>query len=380
MTDQGWNVNGGAGGAAEGAGGDAKEPSPAHVQNGGDGGAANVVPFPGNWFGSVDELVPLTSELSSTTAKPGAERPAAGPATVRPAAAPRRSAAPVPTEPDPKRPRPARDGQRPSRERSSEGPVPAAADASSFWDGEATTLQGLVATSAGLDVGGDDSLRDRSGSASRAAVRRLRRLPGPGAASRAGTAGHQPRSLSSLMLALSIIVIAGGGALVVAGLRSGRRPHVTGNSGKAAAQGVGTTTTKEHKRVLTQTVTRPAVTVTRTVATRAKARGSRRRAHSPGRAISARRSGTAASRTASPGTSQASTDSSTAPSSGTALSATNPTGAGGAPAAASSGSQQSTSRTAASPPAVYRPPAKSSQRSRGSRAACPQSPDSGCLP
>lgn len=94
MTDQDWEVDGAGGGPA---GADSGAGAARPDRDGVGGRPANVVPFPGNWFGSVDELVPLHPEPRT----PGVE---IAPPVVEPAAA-------------------------------------SAADASDFWEGDADALQ-----------------------------------------------------------------------------------------------------------------------------------------------------------------------------------------------------------------------------------------------
>lgn len=64
MTDQDWEVDGAAGAAANGGGAESQAapegPRPPRP--------TNVVPFPGNWFGSIDELVPLGTGANAATA------------------------------------------------------------------------------------------------------------------------------------------------------------------------------------------------------------------------------------------------------------------------------------------------------------------------
>ncbi|HWD70492.1 MAG TPA: hypothetical protein VG293_09860 [Solirubrobacteraceae bacterium] len=103
MTDQDWEVDGATGGSA---GGDSGSGATRPDRDEPDSRPANVVPFPGNWFGSVDELIPI-----HPGPRPSLAEVAAAPAESRPA-----SAAAEPT-------------------------ATAAADASDFWEGDAASLE-----------------------------------------------------------------------------------------------------------------------------------------------------------------------------------------------------------------------------------------------
>lgn len=76
MTDQDWEVDGAGGGSA---GADSGAGAARPDRDGVGGRPANVVPFPGNWFGSIDELVPVhpeprasVVEVSSPVGEPAA--------------------------------------------------------------------------------------------------------------------------------------------------------------------------------------------------------------------------------------------------------------------------------------------------------------------
>lgn len=94
MTDQDWEVDGAGGGSA---GADSGAGAARPDRDGAGGTPANIVPFPGNWFGSVDELVPMRLEPRPSVVE-------TAPPDVEPAAA-------------------------------------SAADASDFWEGDADALE-----------------------------------------------------------------------------------------------------------------------------------------------------------------------------------------------------------------------------------------------
>lgn len=64
MTDQDWEVDGAAGAAADGGGtaGQAAPEAPKPTP------PTNVVPFPGSWFGSIEELVPIGTDSHAAAA------------------------------------------------------------------------------------------------------------------------------------------------------------------------------------------------------------------------------------------------------------------------------------------------------------------------
>jgi hypothetical protein len=144
LTDQDWDVEGGAGGAASGGDGSASPSAPADGRRDGaqrDARSAKVVPFPGNWFGAVEDLVPIYPD----------------PVPIRPN--------PVPPEPVPREVEPVH---------SVVGVVPQPntppADASDFWEGDAATLQELADTT---DAPSSIALLRSPAAASRKSSRRV---------------------------------------------------------------------------------------------------------------------------------------------------------------------------------------------------------------
>jgi hypothetical protein len=209
LPDHDWEVDGRAGGSTGTDGGAADRRSGREKP---DARAANVVPFPGNWFGSVDELVPIHSEADAPQLTTFAK-----------------AAAPPPE--------------------SSAEPTP---DASAFWDGEAAPLQRVVAAPTDLP----SPLVDAD------------MLPEPGAAQ----TGDAPQRRGRVRApALAVLAAAAAGVLLVVhvipvgpGSRTARDHGLT-----AAASG------RHDKQVATQTVTSPVTTVTTTTAARTHHHGSR---------------------------------------------------------------------------------------------------------
>ena len=65
MSDQDWEVDQRAGGGSGDHSGGAREAAPAEAGS----RSTNVVPFPGNWFGSLEDLVPLDREPERVSAR-----------------------------------------------------------------------------------------------------------------------------------------------------------------------------------------------------------------------------------------------------------------------------------------------------------------------
>ena len=261
MTDQDWEVDGATGGSA--AGDDATGRRTGHAEprsRDGDGShsgidsgvatelrpgsqrstdarsgnhsnPANVVPFPGNWFGSVDELVPVHPEP---------------PASVVEIATPVR-----------------------------EAPAASAADASDFWEGEADAF-GEVPTAA-------DPQSSIALLRSPNAAKRGNSVPGgvatPDSHTQSGRdeqSASAPRSTNRTvrvraLAAAALVAAVAGVVLATHALTAVRDPKVD-----RGPQHLGTVNGRNAARVVTQTVTTPV-----TVTTARPARKHRHRAAKP---------------------------------------------------------------------------------------------------
>lgn len=222
MTDQDWEVDGATAGSAGGGGNEAKWAKDRELESlATDLRPANVVPFPGNWFGSVDDLVPVHPAPRVAT-----ERRAAG---------------------------------------AGEPSAAAAADATDFWEGEADALE---EPSPAAEPQSSITLL-RSGRV----ARRTDRSAGDPAAVNAGATSDgdalddaaRPRIERARWmraLAATAFASAAAGALLATHALSGvLGSGVTRHQAHTAAA-----SRQQTARVITRTVTNP-VTVTTTVAT-----------------------------------------------------------------------------------------------------------------
>jgi hypothetical protein len=329
VTDHDWEVDGGAGGAAGGTSGSASRPepdTPAVDKPTSDARSAKVVPFPGNWFGSVDELVPVHPE----------------PVPIHPE--------PVPIHLEPRGP--AVEVSSPV----SESPSPSAADASDFWEGDAATLQ---------EVGTEtDSSSSIALLRSPAAARRKSAPRGTASGSSSSRESEsaavapleslkRPAPLTALAMVLLAAVVAG----VLLAVHS--FPGISG-SGASRHAGRLAAVTQHKTRVVTQTLTS-----TVTLTTRPQARNRR---HGGKRSARKRTAGANARGAASGGTSSAQTGASS-------TSDASSTGAESSTGGESSNAGDSSDN--ASPPVT---PSHSSVSTGSSGSGCVVSPDSGCLP
>lgn len=287
MTDQDREVDGADGGSA-GAGSGA-EASRAQSQRPAKP-PANVVPFPGNWFGSVDDLVPVHSEPEPAAVHPerdlGQSRLETAHVVPPLADLPgvfggpmKRPVAPVPA---------------------AEPPAASAADASDFWEGDAAALTEVPAAS---ESRSSIALLRSPGAAKRKPVTKAADEPyrSSDAAGGVGTAAGRGRRASRMhrpvVKAAALLVAAAGVLLLVV-------PHLlpgARGSGASRHRASATATTQPKSvAVVTETFTSPAVTVT----TGQRAR--RHRHHAPksragGRPPSASSSRSAAHTSASDG-------------------------------------------------------------------------------
>jgi hypothetical protein len=220
LTGQDWDVDGATGGSAGTASGTgASQPG----RESSESQPANVVPFPGNWFGSVEDLIPVHPDPHSPVfAAPPAEDP----------------------------------------------PAVSAADASDFWEGDAATLQEV---SAPTESTSSIALLRSPGAPKRRSAAPASSEP-EGAAGLEGAAGPEgaeresapPKRhlLSRGVVALACIALVGGVLLLthaVPGQRGSGLKRQSGHSDAAARQ--------QTTHVVTQTVT-ARVTATSTVPVR----------------------------------------------------------------------------------------------------------------
>lgn len=242
LTDHDRDVDGGAGGTASGGGGPASPSAPSDRRSArmaSDGGSAKVVPFPGNWFGAVEDLVPIHPE-------------------------------PVPAAPEsvPLRAEPARpvvEVASPPVESSSTS----AADASDFWEGDAATLQQVPAVADSLSSIGllrSPAAPSRKPSARSGAADPLASGQPEGRAA-APSAGSRRRGVwRPAFVALLGAVVIGGAVLAMNLVSDGATSGTVRHPG-------GTATVAEHRP--------PAATdtITSTVTVTTKAKPRRRRHH-----------------------------------------------------------------------------------------------------
>ncbi|MDE3132351.1 MAG: hypothetical protein KGL16_14465 [Acidobacteriota bacterium] len=335
MTDHDWDGDGGAGGSARPIGGTAAGEPGAEASG---SRSANVVPFPGNWFGSVDDLVPVHPEPESPALRAGSSVSVAP--SIPQAWAPRVAALPPIPEP----------------------PAGAAADASAFWAGEAFASDSPAITgpdSAGITgpevpgVTAPDSpgvLADEEGEPSDTEV---------ALAIESEEAAPSHRRRWAPLLAATLAMAAGGALLVERVLPAATTPTARHHGG-VARHG------QDTPRGLTQTVTSP-VTVTTTV----EARGHRRRSPAAsryklaGRGASSATAELAADHRADTAAAQQTPVSGQRSSSAQRASNSGPRAGGGTSAASST------------PPATTN---RTSGTARPTSGCSTQSPDSGCLP
>lgn len=320
--------------------------------------ASNVVPFPRNWYGSVDELVPIHPAPERAA---GSEAPRGPEASTGTAGGAPRAVAPAPVAPRPVTPSASR---RVASQPAAAPPATVApvhvSDASAFWDGETTTVQEAVSSGPIVDVSYgpvvDASVADGTGPDS------------------ADPRAWRPRLRRSRILAGGVVLVAlaVGGALLVADVVSSGRSAHTG--GTLADGGHGTA-------VVDQTVSEP-VTVATTQSARttdhhhARARagteqrsdaGSRVRAGSragAGRKAGVKPSshGSRPSHQSTPRSKESQTPASTQ-----------------SPEQSSAPEQVSTTTVVTSTLASSTSPT-SAASSRSAGSSCAESPDSGCLP
>jgi hypothetical protein len=231
VTDHDWEVEGGAGGAAGGTSGSASRPEPDTPEvdtSTSRERSAKVVPFPGNWFGSVDELVPVHPE-------------------------------PVPIHPEPLGP--VLEVSLPP----SEPPSPSAADASDFWEGDAATLQ-EVSTSA--DSRSSIALL-RSPAAARRKSASASGSPSSSESERVATAPLDFPKRRAPLTGLAVLLL----AAVIAGVLLAAHSF-PGISGSAASRHPGRLAgvTQHEARGVTQTIT-SSVTVTTKAPARTRGHG-----------------------------------------------------------------------------------------------------------
>jgi hypothetical protein len=322
VTDHDWEVDGGAGGAAGGTSGSASGPEPDTAESDtstSDARSAKVVPFPGNWFGSVDELVPVHPE-------------------------------PVPIHAEP------RDPPAAASSPLSEPPSSSPADASDFWEGDAATLQELATET---DSRSSIALLRSPAAARRKSASRTTAAGSP-SSGESGTAAAAPLDAHkhrAPLAALAIVLL----AAIVAGvlLAAHSFPGISG-SGASRNPGRLAAVTQHKARVVTQTITSPV-----TVTTRARART---RPRAGKRSARKRTAGANARGAASRGTSSAHIG---------ASSTSDASSTGGEPSTGGESSSAGGSSEDASPPVT---PSHSSVSTGQSGSSCVVSPDSGCLP
>jgi hypothetical protein len=211
LPDHDWEVDGPADGST-GIDGGAADRRPGREKP--DPPTANVVPFPGNWFGSIDELVPIHSETGARQLTPIG------------------------------------DGAAPPPESTAE-PTP---DASAFWEGEAAPLQRVVA--APTDPASPLVDADL--------------IPEPETAE-TGDAPQPRRRVRAPALAVLVLAAAAAGVLLVVHV-------IPVGPGSRAARDRGLTaaaSARHAKQVVTQTVTSPVRTVTTTILARTHRHGAR---------------------------------------------------------------------------------------------------------
>jgi hypothetical protein len=225
MTDQDWEVDGATGGSAAASGETGASPAgdagstgssrsasdPSDPQN------AKVVPFPGNWFGSVDELIPIHPEARAPVIE-------LAPETFGPL----------------------------------NGDV-AAADASDFWEGDADALEEV---SIPAEPQSAIALLRSPGAAKRKPA--SDRTTAESAASIGGQpvlATHRARRVVAVIAALALASVA---VLLATGVLSGRA-----DPGRAEHRGHHAAAAGHHAApAVTQTITSAAVTVTTKVRAR----------------------------------------------------------------------------------------------------------------
>jgi hypothetical protein len=215
LTGRDWDVDGATGGSAGTANGTgASQPG----RESSESQPANVVPFPGNWFGSVEDLVPVHPEPHSPVfAAPPAE----------------------------------------------DLPVVSAADASDFWEGDAATLQEVSApteSTSSIELLRSPGASKRRSSASAQASSE----PDAEPESAAGPQGAPAKRhlWRRGVLALACIALVGGVLLLTQAVPGRRGSGLTRRPGHSEAAARQQTT-----HVVTQTVTAP-LTATSTVPVR----------------------------------------------------------------------------------------------------------------
>ncbi len=224
MTDHDWEVDRVKGGSAVGRGGtDAGKPEPGVPEP----PPANVVPFPGNWFGSVEELIPVHPEPVPPL---GPESPA----TVLEPASPELEADPS-----------------------------SAADASDFWEGDAAALEEVAAPS---QARSSIALLRSPGVA-------RRKQPVDSGPARVSVASADTQRLRGRRPAwrltfVATLTAAVAGTVVLA-MNAGMSTGTTRRPGDTAA-----VTRRHTAEVVTQTITAPVTTVTTTVTTQTHRHGS----------------------------------------------------------------------------------------------------------
>lgn len=383
MTDHDWEGDGGAGGSAGAISGTAdgrrgrprseKPGSPGHARSEKSGSrAANVVPFPGNWFGSVDELVPVHPEPRPPAGQSEPETPTVKIAPSIPEAwEPRVRIVPPAADP------PADAEPMADVEATADAEVTAhaevteaaglTADASAFWAGEASPLQEVIAAPVDSpptlaevpSVAAEPELEIDSSSVDSVSIPES---PAPAAVDSEAQATRGRRGRWAPALAALVAAVAGGVLLVAHALPVGSTRGAGHVGGSLSARG-------RHKaRALTQTVASP-VTVTRTVEARDR----------PGRS-SARTRHKAAGRGSNTAADAVGSDHAVDVANSQQTPASNhQSSASGKPTAASGhGSSPGTSTSASTGPPVA--PKHSANSARSTSDCSTQSPDSGCLP
>jgi len=327
MTDRDWEVDGADGGSAGAVSG--AEARPAQSQR-----PANVVPFPGNWFGSVDELVPVHSEPEPVAVHPDPDLGSVAPEPARmvpPLAdlpgvfgGPMKGPA-VATPP-------------------AEPPAGSAADASDFWEGDAAALTEVPAAT---ESPSSIALLRSPGAAKRkppAEVADESYRSGDSAGGVATDRRAPRRTRRAVVVAAALAVAAAAGALLL--LMPHLLPRAPGSGASHRHTSLAATAARNSPLVVTQTqtITSAAVTVT----TRQRARHHRH--HVP----KARVGGTPSRSASSSGSVAHPSASDTVPAQG----ATTPT----------------------SPPVVVSNHSSGTGSAASGTTCAAQSPDSGCLP
>jgi hypothetical protein len=322
-------------------------------------GATNVVPFPGNWFGSVDELVPITPARGGGHApapQPDGDARRAESSQGRSGPSGPRAVPPSSLEP------PASD---------LDGADYLGADASAFWDGDALPVQDVVVTGAVADAAGpagrpasEPAPAGLGSTAPAAASARPNRFP---LGRLVGGRSALPQAARARLTALALLVpgLIAGGFVLLGPAASPRRSAQLPPDRRAPSTG----RSRSPERVITKTVA-DRVTVTQPTASRSTGRRPRhhvRRHRGAAPKLRSRSAGDSRVAVVSPPNAAAGAGSASA--TGPVVGTTSaPMSTGGSSRYSSSSSSTSAETTSSHGP--------SGARQHG----CVESPDSGCLP